>query len=183
MSEPASSLKLRRQSIVAAPLLVAAVAAFATAAVAAAWAAWDPGHRTDGWWLWVATPAAVGVLMLWLARGCLIVIEPHPRSQVRDVTCWRTRRRVPADRVERALVQRGIWRLYVLVLDTGEHVPLLGASPTQWPARLLPSARQQDVDDLELLANGLVSGPAPNRRRDRQPDNRTGGDVAVTDTA
>ena len=146
--------RLRRTSIVAAPLLIVAVAGFGVAVAAASWAAWEPSNRTGPWWAWVVVPVVVGAGVLVLARGCLVTVDDRPGGEVRDVVCWRTRRRIPAGSVEQALVQRGPWRLYVLRLDTGEEVALLGASPNQWPARLLPWAQHQDVEDLELLVHG-----------------------------
>jgi len=152
-SRPAC-VRLRRTSIVAAPLLIVTVAGLGAAVVATSWAVWSPANRNGPWWLWIVVPGLVGVAALVLARGCLVTVDEGPHGEIRDVVCWRTRRRIPAEAVDRALVQRGPWRLFVLRLDSGEHVPLLGASPTQWPTRLLPSARQQDVEDLQLLLGG-----------------------------
>jgi hypothetical protein len=58
---------------------------------------------------------------------------------------------VPLEQVAQARVQRGIWRLFVLIRHDGTTVSLLGSSPAQWPARLMASSRAQDVEDLERL--------------------------------
>jgi len=146
---------------VAAPLFVVAVAALGVAVVVATWAAWTPDNRTGAWWAWVVVSVVVGAAALTLTRGCLVTVDAGADGEVRDVVCWRTRRRIPVDSVDAALVQRGPWRLFVLRLDSGEHVPLLGASPNQWPARLLPWARQQDLEDLVLLTGGRPPDDAP----------------------
>jgi hypothetical protein len=46
----------------------------------------------------------------------------------------------------------------VLELDDGTAIKLAGASPQQFPARLLPDATRLDVEDLDELL-----GPDPGR--------------------
>jgi len=145
-------VRIRRPSIVAAPLLVAAVALLGAAVAAASWAAWDAGNRTGGWWLWVAVPCALGTGALVLARGCFVdVRDDGPAPRVVDVVAWWRRLEVPLDEIDEARVQRGLWRLFVLIRRDGSTVALLGSSPTQWPARLAASSRLQDVEDLRRL--------------------------------
>jgi len=155
---PPGRTRLRRPSIVAAPLLIVAVAALGVAVATASWAAWTEANRTGPWWLWVALPGAVGAGALLLARGCFVEVRTAPGTgRVRDVVAWRCRVEVPLDEVDQARVQRGAWRLFVLIRHDGSTVALLGSSPAQWPARLLESSRAQDVEDLEVL---LGCGPS-----------------------
>ncbi len=136
----------------AAPLLIAAVAAFGAAVALASWAAWDATNRVGAWWVWPLAPCVVGVGALVLARGCFVDVRPNgPDARVIDVVAWRRRLEVPLDQVAQARVQRGIWRLFVLIRHDGTTVSLLGSSPAQWPARLTASSRAQDVEDLERL--------------------------------
>jgi hypothetical protein len=94
----------------------------------------------------------VGVGALVLARGCFVDVQPGgPDARVIDVVAWRRRLEVPLEQVAEARVQRGIWRLFVLIRHDGTTVSLLGSSPAQWPARLMASSRAQDVEDLERL--------------------------------
>ena len=90
----------------------------------------------------------IGVTGFAAARGCFV--EPGS-DEVRDVVAWITLRRVPRDRVVAARVRDGAWRWFELELDDGTLLTLLGASPVQLPARLLPGAREQDLSDLAAL--------------------------------
>lgn len=148
----ADRVRIRRPSIVAAPLLVVAVIAFGAGVASASWATWDAANRTGAWWVWPLAPCVVGVGALVLARGCFVDVRPNgPDARVIDVVAWRRRLEVPLDQVAQARVQRGVWRLFVLIRDDGTTVSLLGSSPAQWPARLTASSRMQDVEDLERL--------------------------------
>ena len=148
----AGRVRIRRPSIVAAPLLVAAVAAFGVAVASASWAAWEDGNRTGTWWAWIVGPCAVGAAALLLVRGCFVDVRTDgPVARVVDVVLWRRRVEIPLDEIDQARVQRGLWRLFVLIRDDGSTVALLGSSPAQWPARLAASSRLQDVEDLERL--------------------------------
>lgn len=163
VEDTASRVRIRRPSIVAAPLLIAAVAAFGAAVALASWAAWDDGNRIGVWWVWPLAPCIVGIGALVLARGCFVdVRRGGPDARVIDVVAWRRRLEVPLDQVAQARVQRGVWRLFVLIRHDGTTVSLLGSSPAQWPARLTASSRAQDVEDLErLLGERDGAGPMP----------------------
>jgi hypothetical protein len=159
----ADRVRIRRPSIVAAPLFIVAVAAFGAGVASASWVAWDATNRTGAWWVWPLAPCAVGVGALVLARGCFVDVQPGgPDARVIDVVAWRRRLEVPLEQVAQARVQRGIWRLFVLIRHDGTTVSLLGSSPAQWPARLTASSRAQDVEDLErLLGERDGAGPMP----------------------
>ncbi|MFM7062820.1 MAG: hypothetical protein ACKO04_04910, partial [Actinomycetes bacterium] len=87
--------------------------------------------------------------------------NPDGNGTVRDVVAWWCRTTVPLDEVEAARVQRGPWRLFVLIRHDGTSVALLGSSPAQWPSRLLESSRAQDVEDLEVLLGGTPGDGTP----------------------
>ncbi len=151
MARPSSNppaVRLRGTSVVAAPLVVVGVMALAVAVATASWGAFGAGDRGAAFWTTLAVTIAVGVGALVAIRGCFVEVAG---GEVRDVVGWVTRRRVPQDRIGTARVRRGVWRVYDLELLDGEQVTLLGASPLQFPARLLPDAAEQDLADLHRI--------------------------------
>lgn len=128
-------------------LLVTVVAAAVTVA-SVLWSFHDDHERTTGWWTVVVAGTALAAAGFAAIRGCFVEVSGE---EVRDVVAWVTVRRVLRSAVGSARVARGVWRLFVLELDDGRRVPLLGASPQQWPARLLPGARERDLADLDTL--------------------------------
>ena len=147
-------IRLRGTSVLAAPLLLVAVIGLSLAIASAIWAVHGEHGAPVGVIVAVAVPALLGAAALVAIRGCFVEIDPG--SEVRDVVAWRTVRRVDQARIATARVRSGPWRLYVLELDDGTVVKLAGASPQQFPARLLPDATRLDVEDLDALL-----GPDP----------------------
>ncbi|UDY34235.1 hypothetical protein [Dermatobacter hominis] len=152
-------IRLRGTSVLAAPLLVLAVIGLSLAVASTIWVASTDDGVGAAAVAAIVVPGLVGVGALLAIRGCSVEIGPAPDGtggEVRDVVAWVTVRRTPQARIATARVRTGPWRLYVLELDDGEVVKLVGASPQQFPARLLPEATRLDVEDLEALL-----GPDP----------------------
>ena len=152
-------IRLRGTSVLAAPLLVLAVIGLSLAVASTIWAASNDDGAGAAAIAAILVPGLVGVAALAAIRGCSVVIDRgsgEDDGEVRDVVAWVTIRRVPQARIATARVRSGPWRLYVLELDDGEVVKLVGASPQQFPARLLPDATRLDIEDLDALL-----GPDP----------------------
>ena len=146
--DPATRLTLRRPTIVRAPFVLIGIAALATAVALVLAGLWDAASRTPSWWSAVVVAVIAGVGGFALAHGCRIEVRG---DTLRDVVAWVTVRRVDRPSITTARVLRGPWRLFVLELADGSAVTLLGSSPTQWPARLLPGSTERDEADLRLL--------------------------------
>ena len=146
--DPAPRLTLRRPTIVRAPFVLIGLGALAAAVALVLAGLWDPANRTTSWWGTVAIAVTVGLGGFALAGGCRIEVRG---DTLRDVVGWVTVRRVDRPSIVTARVLRGPWRLFVLELADGSAVTLLGSSPTQWPARLLPGSTERDEADLRLL--------------------------------
>ena len=157
--------RLRGTSVLAAPLVLFAVIALSFALASLLWAV-GSSQTGAGAVASVVIPTLLGAIALAAVRGCFVdVIHSSERTEehaserigeVRDVVAWRTLRRVPQGSIVAARVRRGMWRLYVLELDDGTLVKLVGASPQQFPAHLLPDAATLDLEDLDVLM-----GPEP----------------------
>jgi hypothetical protein len=140
--------RLRGTTIVAAPLALIGVIALTVAVATVLWGAWDGHDLTAAFWVTLAGSAAVGAGALWAVRGCFIEVR---HDDVRDVVAWVTVHRFERRAIRTARVRTGPWRLYVVELDDGRRISLLGASPLQWPTRLLPGSVERDRADLDLL--------------------------------
>ena len=140
--------RLRGTTIVAAPLAVVGVIALTLAVATAVWGAWEGHERGAAWWATLVVSGAVGAAALAAVRGCFIEVDDRT---VRDVVAWVTVHRFERARIATARVRRGAWRVYVVELDDGRLLTLLGASPLQWPTRLLPGALERDQADLDVL--------------------------------
>lgn len=140
--------RLRGTRLVAAPLALVGVLSTALAVAAALWGAWHPDELGASFAVVLAAFVALGTAGFVAARGCFV--EPRG-EELRDVVAWVTVRRVPRARVVEARVRAGAWRWFELELDDGTLVTLLGASPAQLPARLLPGWRESDLADLAVL--------------------------------
>lgn len=114
------------------------------------WAAWGGQALGAAFWVPVVIAAVVAVAAVVASLGCFVVVDPAAAT-VRDVVAWRTRRVIDQPRIVAARVRAGPWRWFDLELDDGTHVVLLGASPTQFPARLLPESRERDLADIDVL--------------------------------
>ena len=140
--------RLRGTTIVAAPLALVGVIALAVAVATVLWGAWGGRQLGTAFWATLAVSAVVGVGALWAVRGCFIEVR---HDDVRDVVAWVTVHRFERRAIRTARVRTGPWRLYVVDLDDGQRISLLGASPLQWPSRLLPGSMERDRADLDLL--------------------------------
>lgn len=145
---PPPRRRLRRPTLVQAPMLVATVIAATMTVASVLWGVHPDNSPTGSWWVIVAGGTALTVAGIAAIRGCFIDVGP---DEVRDVVGWVTVHRFAPSEVDTARVARGVWRLYVVDLTDGTHLNLLGASPQQWPSRLLPGARERDVADLDAL--------------------------------
>ncbi len=142
--------RLRGTSVLAAPLLLVAVIGLSLAVASVIWVAWGDRDAGPAVVAAVAVPALIGVAALVAIRGCFVEVD-RGGGEIRDVVAWFTLRRIDQERVVTARVRRGPWHLYVIELDDGTPIKLVGASPQQFPARLLPDARRLDVADLDAL--------------------------------
>jgi hypothetical protein len=151
VSEPGRRVRLRGTSVVALPLGVVGVMALAVAVATAVWGAWSGRELGVAFWATLVVAAAVGAGALVAIRGCFVEVRG---DTVRDVVGWVGVRRVDRARIGTARVRAGAWRVFELELDDGRLVTLLGASPQQFPARLLPDARDRDLADLDAILEG-----------------------------
>lgn len=154
--------RLRGTSVLAAPLVLFSVIALSFALASLLWAV-GSSQSGPGAVASVVVPTVLGAAALAAIRGCFVDVAPSTEApaesaaegvhagEVRDVVAWRTLRRVPQRSIVAARVRRGVWRLYVLELDDGSLVKLVGASPQQFPAHLLADAARLDMDDLDTL--------------------------------
>jgi hypothetical protein len=154
VSGPGRRVRLRGTSVVALPLALVGVMALALAVATAVWGAWSGRDLGVSFWTTLVVAAAVGAAALVAIRGCFIEVGV---DTVRDVIGWIGVRRVDRARIDTARVRAGVWRVYELELDDGRRVTLLGASPQQFPARLLPDARDRDLADLDAILDGAPS--------------------------
>lgn len=115
------------------------------------YAAWGEGRLGAAFWVPVGIGSAIASVAAVASAGCFVAIDPR-RREVRDVVAWRTVRRIDQRAIVAARVRAGAWRWFDLELRDGSHLALLGASPAQFPARLLPESAVRDLADLDLLA-------------------------------
>lgn len=166
----ARATRLRRPTLVAAPLFVLGVMGCTAALATLLWAAWHPDDLGGAFAAVEAVSLVIGLGAFVAARGCFVELDRHP-GELRDVVAWVTVRRLHQDRITAARVRAGAWRWFELELDDGSAVVLAGISPVQFPARLLPGARDRDLADLDLLmgeqgspdATGRGAGPDDGR--------------------
>jgi hypothetical protein len=92
--------------------------------------------------------AAVGLAGFLAAGGCFLSISD---TEVCDVVGWITVQRIERSEIQTARVRPGPWRWFELELQDGSVRTMLGASPTQYPSRLLAAAEDQDIANLELI--------------------------------
>ena len=146
-------MRLRRATLLAAPLfLLGAIAATATVSLGL-WAVWHPEDLGTLFVASVVVSASVAVAAFVARSGCFVELDAPgpPDAALRDVVAWRTVHRVPRQQVVTVRVRAGAWRWFELELDDGSLVTLVGACPVQFPARLAPDARLRDLADLDLL--------------------------------
>lgn len=140
--------KLRRPTLVAAPLFVVGLIGAALAIALGIWATWHLDELGSPFWIPFGIAVAIGVGAFAAVQGCFVQIRS---DEVVDVVAWFRLQRIPRTRIESIRVRAGIWRFYELTMDDGSMRVLLGATPAQFPARLLPDARERDMADIELL--------------------------------
>jgi hypothetical protein len=141
-------VRLRGTSVVALPLAVVGTIGLSLAVATALWGAWGGRDLGVAFWATLAVSATIGVAALVAIRGCFVEVAG---DTVRDVVGWVGVHRVDRTRIDTARVRAGVWRVYELDLDDGERVTLLGSSPQQFPARLLPDAKDLDLADLDTI--------------------------------
>ena len=143
-----SRQRLRGATLVAAPLfLVGAIAATLMVATVL-WGVWNDEHLGVSFWSVVGVSAAITLAGFAAARGCFIEVDD---TTVRDVVGWVTVRRLPRREIATVRVRTGPWRWFEAELADSSHHALLGAGPAQFPARLLPGAREQDLAALDTI--------------------------------
>ena len=169
----ARATRLRRPTLVAAPLFIIGVMGCTAALATLLWGAWHPDDLD-------ATFVAVEIVSLVLglgafvaARGCFVEVDPR-HHVLRDVVGWITVRRVDQRRIASARVRAGAWRWFELELDDGDRLVIAGAAPAQFPSRLMPGARERDLADLDLLMGDDAAAPGPD---DTQGDRDRDGTV------
>lgn len=155
--------RLRRPTLVSGPVLVLALMAAVLTLWLILWGLWysdgaDSGSRATtemtesalggAFWIPLVLSALVTVGGFVMTRGCFIDVTD---TTVRDVIFWVTLRRFTREEIRTVRVRPGFWRFFEVVLDDGTTKVLLGACPSQFPARLLPSAAAQDLADMELI--------------------------------
>lgn len=143
-----SPIRLRRPTLVSAPLFLIGLMGTASAIALGLWAAWHPGELGSPFWIPLAIATVIGLGGFAAGRGCFVEIRP---DEIIDVVGWVRLQRISRPAVSSIRVRSGFWRFYELTLDTGSIRVLLGATPAQFPSRLLPSAEQQDLSDIDLI--------------------------------
>jgi|JI9StandDraft_1071089.scaffolds.fasta_scaffold92772_2 hypothetical protein len=146
----ARAARLRRPTLVAAPLFVIGVMGCTAALAALLWGAWHPDDLDTTFTVVEVVSLVVGLGAFVAARGCFVEVDPE-RRVLRDVVAWITVRRVEQDRIVTARVRAGAWRWFELELADGTALVVAGASPAQFPSRLLPGSDERDLADLDLL--------------------------------
>lgn len=140
--------RLRRTTLVSAPLFLVALMASAAVVALSSWAVWNPDELGPLAYGVLGASAAVAIAGFVAAAGCFVELRG---SELRDVVGWVTVRRVERPRIQHARVRAGAWRWFELELDDGSKVLLAGACPAQLPARLSGDWRTRDLADLDLL--------------------------------
>lgn len=142
------TLRLRRPTLVAAPMLVVALMGASMTVWLALWAADNPDSLGAAFWTPLVISVAVAVGSFVLAKGCYIEIGPEV---VRDVTFWIRVTTIDRGSISTVRVRSGVWRVFeVTTIDGGSRI-LLGASPHQFPSRLLASSKADDLADMDAI--------------------------------
>jgi len=140
--------RLRGATLVAAPLFLVGVIAATLLVATVLWGLWNDQHLGASFWAVVVVSGVIAAVSFAAGRGCFIEVDD---TTVRDVVGWVTVRRLPRREVATVRVRAGGWRWFeVEMQDSSQHV-LMGAGPAQFPARLLPGAREQDLAALDVI--------------------------------
>lgn len=145
---PSGTTRLRRPTLATAPFfLIGTIGATVLVAVGL-WAVWHPDGRDITFWVVMSVAGAFVLAALVGSMGCFVEVR---EDRVRDVIGWKTVTRVERRAIRTVRVRAGAWRWFELELDDGTLRTLVGASPMQFPARLLPGSDERDLGDLDLL--------------------------------
>ncbi len=142
------SQRLRGATLVAAPLFIVGVIASTLLLATVLWGAWNDQHLGVAFWSVIAVSGVVALVSFVAGRGCFIEVDDE---WVRDVVGRITVRRLPRRDIVTVRVRAGAWRWFEAELVDGSHHVLLGAGPAQFPARLLPGSREEDLAALDLI--------------------------------
>lgn len=148
--------RVRRPTLVSTPLLLVSLMGAGLTLWLILWGLWysepstAPGSGDLGASFWVPLflTSAITLGAFALSRGCYVDVR---NDTVRDVVFWVAIKRIDRQSIATVKVRSGFWRLFEVTLDDGSVRVLLGASPTQFPARLLASAESQDLADIEFI--------------------------------
>lgn len=140
--------RLRGTTLVAAPMFLLGLIGSAAAVAIGLWGAWHPDDLGRQFAVAMIVSGAVAVAGFVAARGCFVELGS---DDLRDVVGWVTVRRIPRSSIVEARVRAGGWRWFEVELDDTSLVTLVGASPSQFPSRLLPESRQRDLADLAAM--------------------------------
>ncbi|HTN99422.1 MAG TPA: hypothetical protein VL068_02005 [Microthrixaceae bacterium] len=143
-----SSSRLRRPTLVSAPLFVIGLMGTSFAVALTLWAVWNSGELGSSFWVPFVVSLLVGLGGFGAGRGCFVDVGP---DEVVDVIAWVRFQKISRPEIESIRVRSGFWRFFELTMDDGRQRVLLGATPAQFPSRLLPSAREQDLSDIDMI--------------------------------
>lgn len=150
------TIRLRRPTLVAAPMLVVALMGASMTVWLALWAADNSDSLGATFWVPLAVSAVIAVGSFVLAKGCFVEIGPEV---VRDVTFWIHVTTLDRPSITTIRVRTGLWRVFEVTMADGGSRILLGASPHQFPARLLASAQAQDLADMDTILGEPAADP------------------------
>ena len=140
--------RLRGTTLLSAPLFVLGLIGCSFALALGLWAVWNAGHLGGSFWWPFFMSAAIGLGGFVSAAGCFLSLS---NNEIRDVVGWVTVQRIDRSQIQTARVRPGPWRFFELEMQDGSVRTLLGASPTQFPSRLLSGAEEQDLANLDLI--------------------------------
>ena len=89
----ATATRLRRPTLVAAPMFVVGIMGCTAALASILWAAWHPDDLDATFVVVEAVSVLVGLGAFAAARGCFVDVDPE-RRVVRDAVAWVTVRRI-----------------------------------------------------------------------------------------
>lgn len=140
--------RLRRPTLATAPFLLIGVIGATVLVAVVLWGVWHPDDLDIAFWTVVSVAGSFVLAGVVGSVGCFVEVR---EDRVRDVIGWITVTRVERRAIRTVRVRAGAWRWFELELDDGTLRTLVGASPMQFPARLLPGSDDRDLTDLDLL--------------------------------
>lgn len=142
------TVRLRRPTLATTPFLFLGIIGATVLVAVGLWGVWHPDDVDGTFWVVMSIAGALTLLGLVGSVGCFVEVR---EDRVRDVIGWVTITRVERRAIRTVRVRAGAWRWFELELDDGTLRTLVGASPMQFPARLLPGSAERDLTDLDLL--------------------------------